>query len=136
MIANLRVPPVLNGYPAVQAYLYKLFTTHKTPERNSNVQRDAQKTAHGAFWSTLSYTDFISGDVPNVIDPRTGKPLRILIPGNSAQSNIIMALRGTRGSPFDPNTGPFGQMPADGAGALSEAQIAPLAAWIDAGCPY
>jgi hypothetical protein len=59
----------------------------------------------------------------------------ILLKGNSAQSNIIIALRGTLGSPFDPNTGAFGQMPADGAAFLTEERIAPLAAWIDAGCP-
>jgi hypothetical protein len=137
MVANLRVGPVLNSYPALQAYLFKLFTTCKTPDRNSNAQRDAQNGAsHGVFWSTLSYTDFVTGNVPGVTDPLTGRPLRILIAGNSAQSNIIMALRGTPGSYFDPNTGPFGQMPGDGSGSLEEVQIAPLAGWIDAGCPY
>jgi hypothetical protein len=58
-----------------------------------------------------------------------------LIKGNSAGSNIVMVLRGTAGSPFDPDTAAFGRMPADGAAFLTEAQIAPLAVWIDAGCP-
>ena len=127
--------PALTSYAAVQAYLIKTFTADLAPGGGSNVEQNAANAPHGAFWSTLSYTQFVTGNVPGVTDPNSGKPMPILIKGNSASSNIIMALRGTAGSPFDPNTGAFGQMPADGAAFLTEDQIAPLAAWIDAGCP-
>lgn len=60
----------------------------------------------------------------------------ILIVGNSSQSNLILALQGAANTPFDPNTGDFGQMPADGPPFFDpETQIKPLADWIDAGCP-
>jgi hypothetical protein len=125
----------LGSYADVQAYLIKIFTADKAPG-GSNAEDDAANGApHGAFWATLSYQQFVAGNVPGVTDPKTGQAMPILSKGNSAQSNIITALRGTPGSPFDPNTGAFGQMPADGAAFLTEAQIAPLAAWIDAGCP-
>lgn len=125
----------LGSYAAVQAYLTKTFTADLAPG-GSNAEADAANAApHGAFWTTLSYQQFVTGNVPGVTDPNSGQPMPILIKGNSAQSNIVMALRGTAGSPFDPNSGAFGQMPADGAAFLTEAQIAPLAAWIDAGCP-
>jgi hypothetical protein len=48
----------------------------------------------------------------------------MLITGNSAQSSIVMALRGMPGSPLDPNTGAFGQMPADGAFLIERAACA------------
>ena len=125
----------LGSYAAVQAYLFKIFTSDLAPG-GSNAQSDAANNApHKAFWSTLTYQQFVTGNVPGVTDPNTGQPLPILIKGNSAQSNIVMALAGTPGTLFDPNTGAIGQMPADGSSFLTAAQIAPLAAWIDAGCP-
>jgi hypothetical protein len=78
----------------------------------------------------MSYQQFVTGNVPSV---RGSMP--ILIKGNSAQSNIVMALRGTPGSPFDPKSGRFRRMPTDGAEYFTEEVIAPLAGWIDAGCP-
>lgn len=130
-----RAAGTLNSYGDVQAYLIKTFTADIAPG-GSNVEQDAANNApHGAFWSTMTYQEFVTGNVPGVSDPNTGGPMPILVSGNSAQSNIIMALRGTPGSPFDPNSGAFGRMPADGAPFLTDDQIAPLAAWIDAGCP-
>jgi hypothetical protein len=89
---------------------------------------------HKAFWSNLSYNDFVTGNVPGVTDPNTGKPIPILVKGNSAASNLILSLQGT-GPLFDPNTGAFGQMPANGPPMFTAAQIQEIAAWIDAGCP-
>ena len=127
--------PALTSYAAVQAYLFQIFSTDLAPG-GSNAQSDAANNApHGAFWTTLSYQQFVGGNVPRVTDPNTGQPMPILIKGNSAQSNIVMALAGTPGSVFDPDTGAIGRMPADGSSFLTTAQIAPLAAWIDAGCP-
>jgi len=90
---------------------------------------------HGQFWDTLTYGEFITGNVPNVIDPNSGQPMKILVVGDSAASNLIQALEGAPGTVFDPNTGAFGQMPANGPPFFSADQIAPIAAWIDAGCP-
>jgi hypothetical protein len=90
---------------------------------------DAAHAQHGTFWSTLSYDQFINGNVPGV-DP----PAKILTVGSSAQSNIILALRGS-GPLFNPQTGPYGQMPADGPPYFTADQVAEIAAWIDAGCP-
>jgi hypothetical protein len=90
---------------------------------------DSQNAPHGAFWSTLTYDQFVNGNAPN-IDP----PAKILVVGNSAQSNLILALRGS-GKLFDPNTGSYGQMPADGPPFFTDDQINQIAGWIDAGCP-
>lgn len=90
---------------------------------------------HHVFWQALSYEQFITGNVPGV----SGN-YKILVVGNSAQSNIIMALSGTPNSPFDPNKGTIGQMPYPNApyNSANPSQndvITALAAWIDAGCP-
>jgi hypothetical protein len=90
---------------------------------------------HKDFWSTMSYNDFVTGNVPNVLDPTTQKPIPILVKGNSAKSNIILALQGAPGTLFDPNSGAFGQMPANGPPFFSASQIKAIAGWIDAGCP-
>jgi len=91
--------------------------------------------AHKNFWDTLTYQEFTTGNVPNVVDPTTMQPIKILVVGNSGVSAIIQALTGTVGSIFDPNTGTIGQMPANGPPFFTAAQIAPISAWIDAGCP-
>ncbi len=62
---------------------------------------------HGAFWNTLTYSDFVTGPVPGVKDSN-GNTIPILTKGNGAQSNIVQALAGT--GMFDPNTG---ELPAD-----------------------
>ena len=84
---------------------------------------------HDAFWDNLTYDDLVNGNVPGV-DP----PAKILVVGNSAQSNIILSLRGL-GPLFDPKNGSYGQMPADGPPYFTNQQIDAIAAWIDAGCP-
>lgn len=90
---------------------------------------------HKQFWDTLSYSDFVGGNVPNVKDPITQLPMKILVVGDSKASNLVRSLLGTQGTPFDPVTGDFGQMPANGPPFFSQEQIVPIAAWIDAGCP-
>ena len=42
-----------------------------------------------------------------------GQPVPILVKGDSAHSNLILALRG-QGPLFDPTNGSIGQMPANG----------------------
>jgi hypothetical protein len=52
---------------------------------------------HGAFWNSLSYQDFTTGAVPHVTGP-DGKPMKILVVGNSKASNLILALQGKAGT--------------------------------------
>jgi hypothetical protein len=84
---------------------------------------------HGTFWNTMSYTDFTTGNVPNVSQ---GGPWKILVVGDSKSSNIIQILSGV-GNAFNY----FGQMPQPNPPYEPEQTqlIAQLAAWIDAGCP-
>jgi hypothetical protein len=84
---------------------------------------------HGAFWNSLTYTQFTTGNVPGV---QTGGPWQILVIGDSKSSNIIQILSGV-GSAFNA----FGQMPQPSPPYEPEQStlITDLAAWIDAGCP-
>lgn len=118
---------VLNHYSDVQQYLNKILT-------QNNQLQDTEGAIHGAFWNNMTCEQFKTGNVPHVSDPDTGGPMPILVVGDPDNSNIIKALRGTPGSPFDPNTGAFGQMPADGPPFFTPEQIAPLADWIKNGC--
>jgi hypothetical protein len=92
---------------------------------------------HGTFWTTLSYEEFVS---PTQAVPGVPSITPILVKGDSKKSNIIMALSGTPGSPFDPNSGSIGQMPQPNPpyNANTPTQtdvINAIAAWIDNGCP-
>ena len=119
--ANLAI----SSYAQFQLYLTKILTGNISSQTGNNEEQDSEnQSPHGAFWNTLSYNDFVNGTVPNV-------GVSIVIKGNSAQSNLILALRGQ--PPFDGSQ--FSRMPADGPPYLTDAQIAPIAAWIDAGCP-
>jgi hypothetical protein len=89
---------------------------------------------HKQFWDTLTFDQFTTGNVPGVVDPNTHQPMKILVVGDSKSSNLILALSGAKGTVFDPQTGAIGQMP-DGGTPFTPDQIAPIAAWIDAGCP-
>ena len=113
----------LRSYADVQQLLNDFVTAHDVP---------MSLAPHGEFWSILTYDEFVSGDVPNVTDPDTGQPLKILIRTNSGESNLILALRGS-GPLFGVN-GSIGPMPPSGP-AMSEEQIAALADWIDRDCP-
>jgi hypothetical protein len=115
----------ITSYAQLQERLTQILTDNISTQSGSSEQDDAVNNApHGAFWTTLSYEEFVNGDAPNM-----GVP--ILSKGRSAQSNLILALRGQ--PPFDGSV--FSKMPADGPPFLTEEQIAPIAAWIDAGCP-
>lgn len=124
----------IQHYHELQTFINDIMRRNISSQTNRPELEDALDTRHGAFWN-LPYNDFINGNVPKVKDPDTGLPMRILIPGSSAQSNIILALKGAPGSPFDPETGNFTQMPADGPPMFTDAEIAEIADWIDRGCP-
>jgi hypothetical protein len=93
----------------------------------SNLPADAEFAPHAEFWSELSYSDFVDGNVPNI----PGEPVKILIKGNAADSAIILALQGE--GMFAPGKR-FRRMPAGGP-YFSNEQIAEIADWIDRGCP-
>jgi len=125
----------INSYKDLQNFLNSVLTAN-------GQLADCKSGAcpHRDFWNNLSYNDFVNGPIPNVKDPTTNPPsaMPILVKGDSQHSNIILALSGAPGTLFDPNNpspNAFGQMPADGPPFFSAAQIAEIAAWIDAGCP-
>ncbi len=82
---------------------------------------------HRAFWRRGSteaeqYEAFTTGDaIPG---------FKIMQKGDSAHSNVVLALRGQ--APFDGST--FPRMPPQGP-YLPDADIATIAAWIDQGAP-
>lgn len=90
---------------------------------------------HKNFWETISYNDFVTGNVPHVSDPDTGAPMPVLVKGNSSKSNLILALQGAIGTAFDPNSGGIGRMPANGPPYFTDDQIKSIADWIDQNCP-
>jgi len=92
---------------------------------------------HKNFWDTLTYEEFTTGDVPGV-NFGPSPPYRILVLGDGANSNFVLALQGI-GPLFDNNTGAFGQMPANANPPampfFTAAQIQPIIDWINNGCP-
>jgi hypothetical protein len=90
--------------------------------------------SHGVFWNTLKFADFRDGNVPNVSDPTTGAPLKILVVGKPDESNIILALQGI-GPLFDNTIGTITRMPFGGPPWMPDDQIDALADWIRRGCP-
>jgi hypothetical protein len=121
-----RVTPPLKSYAEVQSFMTQVLTDNQE-------MAGIAGAPHKAFWNTLPYNDFVMGNVPNVTDPG-GQPVPILVKGESARSNLLLALRG-EGPLFDPNTGAFGQMPANGPPMFTAEQVKAIADWIDAGCP-
>jgi hypothetical protein len=116
----------LNSFADVQQFIQSVLV-------QNNEQGPVGFSPHKAFWTQLTYDQFVNGNVPHVTDPNTNQPIPILVAGNSAQSNLIMALNGT-GPLFGPD-GSIGQMPANGPPFFTDDQVGSIAAWIDAGCP-
>ncbi len=117
----------INTYAELGLYINGLLT----PGQKSGI---ANSSPHGAMWDELQYVEFVEGNVPGVTDPTSGDPMPILVKGNAAQSNLIKALQGAPGTPFDPSGGAFGPMPAIPP-LFTPAQIQPIIDWINAGCP-
>jgi hypothetical protein len=115
---------VLNTFADVQNFIDQVL--------NANGQTGGLGASpHGAFWRTMKYDDFVTGNVPGVKDD-AGNPMPVLVKGSSATSNLILALQGTAGI-FGPQ-GTIGQMPANGPPWFTPDQITSIANWIDAGC--
>jgi hypothetical protein len=105
--------------------------------QQNNEASGVPSAPHKNFWETMSYEQFTTGNVPGVsFGP--SPPYRILVAGDGAKSNFVLALQGT-GPLFDPNNGVFGQMPANASPPASPyftpAQIQPIIEWINNGCP-
>ena len=115
----------LNHYGEVQQFIASILKTNGQGWAGA---------PHKNFWETLSYAEFVNGNVPHVKDS-AGLPMPILVKGKSAQSNLILSLRGAKGTAFDPDTGAIGQMPANGPPFFTDDQIDSIADWIDRGCP-
>jgi hypothetical protein len=115
----------LNSFAALQKFIDQILV-------QNNERGGVGFSPHKAFWMSLTYDEFVNGNMPGVREPKTGNLIPILVKGNSAQSNLIMALQGS-GPLFAQDA--FGQMPANGPPFFSPDQIASIAAWIDANCP-
>jgi hypothetical protein len=84
--------------------------------------------AHGAFWRPLNLEAFKTKKV-------FGRQL--VNPGNGAQSNLVLALRGQ--APFGEDIGTpdaiYPRMPAGGFSPVSGDRIGFIEKWINDGCP-
>ena len=116
----------LNSFSDVQNFIDQILTTN-------GEQSGVPASPHEAFWRTLTYDQFVAGNVPGTTDPNTGQSIPILVKGDSSKSNLILSLQG-KGPIFGP-PGIIGQMPANGPPFFADDQIASIAAWIDKGCP-
>jgi hypothetical protein len=109
----------INSFNDVQNFINQVLKANKEAS-------DVPSAPHQDFWNSLTYAQFTQGNVPGVTDDND-KPVRILIPSNSAGSTIIQVLQGTSTL--------FDQMPANGPPFFTPDQVKDLADWIDAGCP-
>ena len=86
---------------------------------------------HGPFWREVTRDELVALEVPAF-----GEKLPLLVVGDSANSNLIKALKGE--APFGTDSGTSGarfrRMPA-GRAALPDDKIALIEKWIDDGCP-
>jgi hypothetical protein len=92
---------------------------------------------HQNFWDKLNYKEFTTGTIPGVTEG-PNPPYRILVVGDGANSNLVMALQG-KGPLFNKDNGAFGRMPANAEPPekpyFTDEQIQPIIAWINKGCP-
>jgi hypothetical protein len=105
--------------------------------KQNNLADGVASAPHLNFWDTLNYRDFTTGNVPGV-EEGPNPPYRILVVGDGANSNLVLALEG-KGPLFDKDTGAIGRMPANANPPempyFTAAQIQPIIDWINKGCP-
>jgi hypothetical protein len=96
-----------------------------------------ENAPHQNFWEKLNYKEFTTGNVPGVTEGPS-PPYRILVVGDGANSNLVLALQG-KGPLFDKDSGAFGRMPANAEPPekphFTDAQIQPIIDWINKRCP-
>ena len=118
--------PTLNSYADVQNLLNTFVTSAGVTPAGA---------PHGVFWTTLSYEEFTTGNVPGV-GHAYGGPYKILEIGDSKNSNLIQIL-------CDPNSTiakNLGQMPQpsppyNNATPSQDEVCSALSDWIDRKCP-
>ncbi len=91
---------------------------------------------HGKFWE-LPYAQFVAFEFEGNTEP--GK-LRLVVPGKSAESNLVLAMKGQALVRVDgqgkPHPFEVGQMPPKGKGKAADPKdVERVARWIDHGCP-
>jgi hypothetical protein len=123
-LVRLKAEKPLKSYAAVRALLNDFIQSKEVA---------IESAPYGAFWNKMDYKEFIQGNIPGISDP-SGKPLKVLVVGNARRSNLILALRGTSGTIFDPVHGTAGRLPPTGP-FMSNEDVEKIAKWIDAGCP-
>jgi hypothetical protein len=105
--------------------------------KQNNLADGVASAPHLNFWDTLNYREFTTGNVPGV-DAGPNPPYRILVVGDGANSNLVLALQG-KGPLFDKDTGAIGRMPANANPPempyFTDAQIQPIIDWINRRCP-
>ena len=101
------------------------------------LRQKAPNAPHSNYWKELDYQEFIAFRFPL----KLGRPgsIRMLIPYDSANSNMMRAFRDGRGIVLDMPDGStktvdIEPMPKD-ADPLPDEVLRTLADWIDAGCP-
>jgi hypothetical protein len=114
----------------LRAYINGILTQNK-------LAHGVADAPHQNFWDKLNHKEFTTGNVPGV-EFGPSPPYRILIVGDGANSNLVMALQG-KGPLFNKDNGEFGRMPANaeppGMPYFADAQIQPIIDWINRGCP-
>jgi hypothetical protein len=127
-------PTVINSYNGsgltLRGYINGILKQNKLADGVANAP-------HQNFWDKLNYKEFTTGNVPGV-DAGPKPPYRILVVGDAANSNLVMALQG-KGPLFNKDNGEFGRMPANaeppGMPYFTDAQIQPIIDWINRRCP-
>jgi predicted flap endonuclease-1-like 5' DNA nuclease len=109
----------INSYADVQTALSALLSANSLSASNA---------PHQVFWQTLSYSDFVNGNVPNLGIP-------ILVSGDSANSNIIQVLTGGAANKTGFPDMPYPSPPYDSNTPTQADVLSALAGWIDAKCP-
>ncbi|MGE0193784.1 MAG: c-type cytochrome [Planctomycetota bacterium] len=99
--------------------------------------RSAKTAPHGTFWR-LGYEEFVD-QVFEYELPDAVARVRMVVPYDSARSNLLRAMRDGKGMICSLPGGQLREvdirrMPV-GVAPLDDAQLAALEAWIDAGCP-
>jgi len=101
------------------------------------LRQKAPNAPHSSFWRELSYGEFVKFEFRE--GPGKEGRIRLLVPWDSAASNMIKALRNGKGVTVRMPDGSMvtrdiAPMPKD-ADPMPAADIQKLADWIDAGCP-
>ena len=114
----------------LRAYINDILKQNKLADGVANAP-------HENFWEKLSYKEFTTGNMPGVTEGPS-PPYRILVVGDGANSNLVMALQG-KGPLFNKDNGAFGRMPANAEPPekpyFTDEQIQPIIDWINKRCP-